>query len=432
MTERGAVGKWLVVLLLTLAYTASYVDRQILSLFIDPIKIDLKLSDTQVSLLTGLAFMVLYTGSAVPIAYISDAIPRIVVVRVGVVLWSMMTAACGLASSFFGLFAARMGVGLGEATLSPAAYALISDLFQARNLAAALSVYAVGGALGSGAGLAFGALVTQHLSRASPGWLHPWQLAFIVVSIPSFAIALLLMLVREPNPEPTPRPAKIRAAPLSRFTEWGVFWPIVLGTSFAAIETNAFLTWTPSFLERVLGWSVPQVGEVLGAVVVGFGAVGMLAGGALAVWLRRRGWRAANMIVATGALVLVAPALIGLFLSRSEATVVPLLGLSSFLLSMPVSVIPAALNEMAAREVRARVSAIFMLVVNTVGIGSGSTLVALVTDYGFHDPLKVGDSLAIISALVLPFAAIVFLFNLPRYATVVSRTELSGAVIGAT
>ncbi|MDZ4373677.1 MAG: MFS transporter, partial [Phenylobacterium sp.] len=195
---------WFVVIVLLLAYTSSFVDRQILTLLVEPIRADLKITDTQFSLLTGLAFSATYTIAGFPFAWLADRFSRRGVIIAGITAWSIMTAGCGLARNFGGLFLTRMGVGIGEATLSPAAYSLIADYFPLSRRATAMAVYSIGVFIGAGAALIVGGQVIAAVSQGPPlslpvvGRLAPWQVAFLYVAAPGPLIALLMLLVREP------------------------------------------------------------------------------------------------------------------------------------------------------------------------------------------------------------------------------------------
>jgi MFS family permease len=152
---------WYVVGVLTLAYVSSFIDRQILSLLVEPIKRDLRISDTQMSLLMGLSFGIFYTLLGIPIARLADLKSRKLIVAWGIGLWSVMTAVCGMVGNFMQLFLARMGVGVGEAALSPAAYSIIADLFPKSKLAMANSVYNMGIFIGSGLAFLIGGFVVN-------------------------------------------------------------------------------------------------------------------------------------------------------------------------------------------------------------------------------------------------------------------------------
>jgi MFS family permease len=192
---------WYVVGILTLAYISSFIDRQILSLLVEPIKRDLKITDTQISLLMGLSFGIFYTILGIPIARLADLKSRKQIVAWGIGLWSLMTAVCGMVGNFTQLFLARMGVGVGEAALSPATYSMIADLFPKNKLAIANSVYNMGIFIGA-ARLLIGGLVVNIFNVAEMwqvpfvGEVYPWQGPFLWDT--GLLIVLLISRIKEP------------------------------------------------------------------------------------------------------------------------------------------------------------------------------------------------------------------------------------------
>ena len=187
-----------------LAYTNSFIDRQILTLLVEPIREDLGITDTQISLLAGLAFSVFYTVMGLPLARLADQSNRKRIITFGITGWSFMTAMCGAAQNFWQLFLARIGVGVGEATLSPAAFSIISDYFPKDRIARAFSVYSMGVYFGVGLAMMIGGLVIQAVSNAPPvdlpaiGRVRSWQLTFFIVGMLGLPILLLLFTIREP------------------------------------------------------------------------------------------------------------------------------------------------------------------------------------------------------------------------------------------
>ena len=177
----------------------------IIGLLVDSIKADLGISDTQISLLQGLAFALFFTIAAIPLGRLIDRVHRPRAVSAGIAVWSAMTVACGFATSFAGLFVARMGVGVGEAVLSPAAYSMISDSFDRRRLGLAMGVFGLGSAIGAGLAFMIGGAVVSLVAGADSvsmpliGEVRPWQFAFIVAGLPGFLVSLLFLLIRDPS-----------------------------------------------------------------------------------------------------------------------------------------------------------------------------------------------------------------------------------------
>ena len=195
---------WYVVAVLTFVYVFSFIDRQILNLLVKPIRRDLGISDTQMSLLMGLAFALFYTICGIPLGRLADRNSRRGMIAIGFVLWSIMTACCGLAQNFIQMLAARIGVGVGEAALSPSAYSLISDYFPKEKRATAISIYSMGIYIGSGLAFLLGGIVVS-LAEKQQAWnlpivgaTRPWQVIFFIVGLPGVLLALLMFTIREP------------------------------------------------------------------------------------------------------------------------------------------------------------------------------------------------------------------------------------------
>jgi MFS family permease len=193
---------WYVVFILMLANISSFIDRQILALLVAPIKRDMHLSDTQISLLMGLSFALFYTIFGIFIGRLADKYNRRNIIIGGITVWSLMTALCGGVNSYLQFFLARMGVGVGEATLGPSAYSMITDYFPKNRLARALSTYSMGVFLGSGLAILIGAALISGLPTSGTvnvpilGDIYHWQMLFIYIGLPGLIIALLLFTIK--------------------------------------------------------------------------------------------------------------------------------------------------------------------------------------------------------------------------------------------
>src|SRR5262244_1984001 len=229
---------WYVVFVLMVCLTLSFIDRQILSLLVDLIERDLGISDTAIGWLQGPAFALFYTFMGLPVGWLVDRYSRRAIVAVGVIFWSVMTALCAVAGNFWSLFAARMGVGVGEATLGPAAMSLTTDSFPKEKLGGALSVYAMGIFIGSGLALIVGGAVTEAVKGmpavALPivGSIASWRLTFLIVGLPGLLVGLLIYTVREPLRLNLLRKADGQSSRLSLgevLREFGLRWRSVVG-----------------------------------------------------------------------------------------------------------------------------------------------------------------------------------------------------------
>lgn len=205
LAHATGIQSWYMVFVLFIAYTLSSIDRQILTLLVGPIRADLNLSDSEMSLLMGFAFSLLFAIAGLPIGRLSDRKSRRNIIAIGIACWCAMTAACGFAKNFTHLFMARMGVGIGEAALSPAAFSLIADRFPPNRRAFATSVYHLGYPIGAGVAMILGGILIGTLSDLGPqtlgflGTFSPWQLTFMIVGIPGLLVIGLIYTFTEPE-----------------------------------------------------------------------------------------------------------------------------------------------------------------------------------------------------------------------------------------
>ena len=409
---------WYVVGVLTVAYTVSFIDRQILNLLVQPIRQDLGISDTQISLLQGIAFAIFYSVLGVPIARLADRGNRRNIIAVGIFLWCLMTAACGLARNFVQLFIARIGVGVGEAALSPPAYSIIADYFPPERLARATGTYALGVYSGAGIAMLVGGAVIELIAQAGPvslpgvGLLRPWQLAFLAVGLPGLLVGALMFTVKEPLRRGTSRTVESRAGRVSlkevtRFmlAEWRFFASIFLGLSMVGMVIIAILSWIPTYFIRLHDWSAGDVGFRYGLVLLLFGTSGSVIGGWIADWLRGRGHTNAILMTTTGVSLLALPAAIALPLVSQWPSFFLLIPVT-FLLASPVGLSAAAVQLVTPNRMRAQVTAVYFLVVALVGSGFGPLTVALCTDYLFADDMAVGKSIALVSGVLTPIGVL--------------------------
>ena len=411
---------WYVIAVLLVAYTFSFVDRQIMSLLVGPVRSDLNISDTQFSLLHGLAFGLFYTLMGLPLGRVADRGSRRMIMALGIAAWSVMTAVCGLARNFWQLFLARIGVGIGEAALSPAAYSLIADYFPPSKLGRAIGTYSMGVYLGAGLAYIIGGLVINLVSTVPEvsvpliGTMRSWQVTFLAVGLPGLLVALLVLTVREP----IRRGLLLRdgaVAPdisipeMFRFL-WDkrrIFVAHFVGFSLLALLFNAVTAWAPTFFIRKFDYTAPEIGLALGSIILVFGSSGIVVGGWFGDYLRARGYRDAPMRgAAIGAIALAPFAATATLVNNpivSLAIFCPLMFFSSF----PFGLAAAGLQMVTPNQMRGQVSAMYLFAVNLLGIAWGPTIAAVLTDYVFKNDMMVGHSMAIVSGLAAPLAAIV-------------------------
>lgn len=412
--ERERYGyQWYVVVICMLAYILSFVDRQILSLMIEPIKHDLMLSDTQFSLLQGLAFSLFYAFMGIPIAALADKKSRIKIISIGIAFWSLATAACGLSKNFAQMFLARLGVGAGEAALSPAFYSIVTDLFPKEKLGRALGLYAIGAFIGSGLAFLIGGYVISLLKNVDSvvlpviGQLKTWQLTFFIVGLPGVLLALVMILTVK---EPTRKGLKfdqngqlIQASFKNSIafikTHKKTFFCHFIGFSFYTMMLYSLLGWAPAFYMRHFGLDASQTGYILGSIILIANTAGALFCGWLIDHFSKKGYSdAAIRAGMIGCAALIVPSVLftqvdNMYLSFA------LIFVAMFFSTFPIPASAAATQMLTPNQLRAQVSAKFLLVSNLIALGVGTTAVALLTDKYFQNTLMVGNSISIVNAV---------------------------------
>jgi MFS family permease len=414
---------WALVFVLLGAYAIAFVDRQILSLLVEPVRRDLAISDTQFSLLAGVAFTLFYSVMGIPCAWLADRGSRRNLVFVSMLFWSAMTAACGFATSFATLFAARVGVGIGEAGLSPAAYSMIADSFAPQRRARAIGAYNIGAIGGVGVAFIVGGTVVQWAINAPPvelpgiGVLAPWQLAFLLVSVPGPLLALLLLAFREPKRHEGVRsPTDVAPAFTAFLRERGVLFALIAGGfSLVGVSLVAYLMWTPAFMVRRYGWEIGTVGLVYGSILIVGCTSGILLGSAWAERLLARGRRDAFLRVGIfGALSSLPFAIAAPFAPSGEWAMASLAAMALFY-GLTQGMPAAALQAIAPNRVRARTIALFLLVANIISFTIGPTGAALISDYVLRDPAQIGVAIAMLCAVVVPLGVLAIALARRRY-----------------
>lgn len=433
--ETSLVQEWYLVFVLMLAFIVSFVDRQVISLLVQPIKQDLGINDTQVSLLMGLAFAIFYVAMGVPIARLSDYKNRKIIIAFGIFFWSVATALCGFAKNFTHLFLARVGVGVGEATLTPAAYSMIADAFPANKLARAIAVYSMGAFLGAGIAGLFGGWAVKAISTWDMGaWpvvgqLSPWQLTFILVSLPGFALVILIMTtIREPKRTGLRDESKDGAVPMSDVVAFlklnkKTFGTIFVAYAFGGIAFYGFMSWIPEFIRRTHGWTIGEAGMLFGGVFAFFGSAGVLSGGWICDHLTEKGHEDAAIKCAALFFSAALPLMVAMPLMPSMELTIPVLALMSFALASQQAMSPVAIQLVTPNEMRAQITAIFFVVATFPAIGFGATSVALLTDYVFQNDAMIRYSLAIVGLVAMSVAAVSLMLGVKVYRESIARSR---------
>jgi MFS family permease len=356
--------------MLLLVYTFNFVDRQILGILAGPIKAELGLSDTQLGLLGGLAFALLYSTLGVPLAWLADRTNRTWIITVSLAVWSGFTALCGLAGSFWQLFLCRLGVGVGEAGGVAPSYAVIADSFPPQERARALAVYSLGIPLGSALGVLFGGYIAAAVD---------WRAAFVAVGLAGLAVApVFRLLVKEPA----------RAAPVAGAPVGGVFallvrkrsfWLLSFGAASSSMLGYGLAFWLPSLLRRSFGLDLVETSQFYGAVLLIGGVAGVLLGGWLGDRLGGRD-RAAYARVPAVAFVAAVPLFAAGALSSSATAAFLLFLIPQALAYVWLGPVITAVQHLVPPLMRATASASFLLINNLIGIGGGTLFLGALSD----------------------------------------------------
>jgi len=423
---------WYAVAILATAYIFSFIDRQILSLLVIAIRRDLHISDTQMSLLMGLSFALFYTILGFPIGRLADTRNRRNIIATGVTAWSLFTVGCGFTSSFFQMFLMRMGVGVGEAALSPPAYSLLSDYFPPGRRALALSVYGGGMYIGAGMAMILGGIIVPYTSAGGVVTIpltgisvFPWQYLFFLAGLPGLLVGALVLTVREPLRRETKSSAGLPIAAVAAYISQhrATFTYHHLATAMIAFASYACSAWVATFLVRTHGWTIGRAGLVYGTIIAVFATLGILAGGFVCDRLTRRGYRDAHFRVGLTVSLLLVPLSVAFPLVPSAWMVVLLLIPFSVLVSSMLGVAPAALQQIVPNEMRAQVGAMYLFVVNLLGLGAGPTSVALLTDHLFHSDQMLRYSLLIVATTAHLLAALLWYLGRKPYCRTLEHSD---------
>ncbi|WP_374145289.1 MFS transporter [Sphingomonas sp. 28-63-12] len=398
---------WLVLFILSLGSIVSYIDRQIINLLVEPIKLDLGVNDTEIGLLQGFSFALFYAVLALPLARMADTGNRVRVISFGILCWSLATFGCGLASSFALLFIARVFVGVGEATLAPSGYSLLPDYFPKSRASIAISIFTGSGFIGSGLAYIIGGRVVTALNAIGSlrlpliGELHPWQMAFVCAAAPGIVLLLLMLLVKEPPRSNTANvdatqadESRLSAVIVHLRVHPRLFTGLFIGLSMVAAGSFAINTWTPTFLIRVYGWSPADVGLVFGSLVVVASAGGVFTGGAVATALMRRNVSSANLLVPLVSALAAIPLAIAFPLMPTATLSLTVLAPALFLSAVPFGCGTAVFPLVSPNRIRAQIVAIYLLLANIVGFTLGPTSIGMLTDFVYRRPDLIGYSLA--------------------------------------
>jgi len=421
---------WGTVAVLAFVQGINAVDRHLINLLVGPIKADLGISDAEVGLLLGLSFAIFYTTVGVPIGRLADAWSRRLIIAIGTAFWSVATVCCGLAQNFAQLFAARVGVGAGEASLNPSGYSMIADLFPPARRARPMGVFIAGHTIGQALTLFAGGVLVQYLvgnaiTLELPGGivLKPWQIAFVLAGLPGLFVALLVLTIREPARRGVGTGGA--SVPVREVVAWlaqrrALYLPMIAGFAFVLLWHMGNVVWAPTFLIRTFGLEPSEVGMILGVMTLVFNSTGLVLAGVLSEHLARRGHADALMRAAFYGALCALPFGVAATLMPSQWLALALLGPAFFFGSVPFTLAPAAISAITPNRMRAQVTALYLLCINAFGFGVGPWLIGKLTDSVFGDPSQLRYAVALTAAGALPLALVMLWRSLAQYRRIVA------------
>ncbi len=421
--QRGA---WFATAILSLGYLLAFADRTVIALLVGPIERDLHLSDVQLGLLQGTAFALFYAGFGLPIAWAIDRRARVPIIASGILVWSAMTGLCGLSGGFAPFFAARIGVGAGEATILPGATSVLADYFPPAQRGRVLGVFASGIYVGSAAALIIGGILLRRFA-AHPldlpliGVIAPWRAVFLIIGAPGVLLAAAALLMREPTRQAAVRPGQSFIASCTE--AGGALVAHLIGFTAIAFASYAATAWLPTLFIRNHGWSAAEIGVRFGLLVLVIGPMGSVFGGWLADRFEQAGRRDGKFVVGilAGLGVIPSAMLVGLApgAALAFAGVAPVIFFTSFVWGIA----PGALQEIIHGAVLGRVTAIYTAILNLFALGLGPLSVALLAH---RLDVTLGVAMAIIAPLAGLIAAIAFALGRRSYRA--RRVALEGVV----
>ena len=404
-------------ILLALASMGSQFDRTVVNLMVAPLKATFTLDDTHFGMLQGVAFGIFYVLACIPIGRLADRYQRRLIIATGIGLFSLFAMASGLARSYLQLFLTRIGVAVGEATLTPAGLSMLSDLYPPERLSRPISAFLMSAPVGQGLAFIAGGGLLSWLTSSSAltlgpfTHLAPWQSAFIIVGAPVLLLVPLFLLQREPArrgpgavlPLSVPEVIAVVRARVRALA------PMFAGFAMVNLVSYTFFIWTPAFMQRTYGWNTAEIGSAFGLIILTCGTGGVFFAGWLSDRLTRSGHLDAQLRVAAfgfvgcGVFGALAP------LMPTAGGALAMLAPAIFLSMMPYPCAGTAIQLIVPNRARAQVTAIYVTLTTLIGLVVGPLVVGLMTDHVFHDPAQIRYSLSIVVGIAAPTMFILLL-----------------------
>lgn len=412
--------------LLFIAYVLSFIDRQILSLLVGPIRAQFGISDFEYSLLQGAAFAVLYTFAGLPLGRLADRFSRKWVIAASVLFWSLATCACGTARTFWQLFTARMAVGAGEAGLAPAAYSMITDSYAPKHFGYAMAFYKSAVQIGAASALILGGFLIDFYTQLGPielplmGSLQPWQATLVTVGLPGLLLSGLLLSIHEPSRKGLVASHSgqlqlpVRTIVTFLWRRKRTYLSLFLGSSMLAMAGYGSAAWYPEFFVRTYGMSRSEAGSSYGSIVLISGALGVMLGPWIVNRLARRHADAYVRAIIYTSLLAVLPAVLAPLMQDQFLTLLLLVPATGFGAAY-LGVMAAAFQPITPNQMRGQTTAIYIFVTNIIGMAVGTSVLAAFTDFLYQDDNALHYSIATANALFYPAAIVMFIYCLKGY-----------------
>lgn len=432
--DRAGSSGWYMIVVLTMLATVSYIDRTILNLLVDPVKRDMVLSDTQISLVQGLGFSLAYIAANPFIGRLSDGVNRRNLLLVAAVVWSLGTAMSAFATGFWTLMLCRMTVGIAEAAVQPASWSMLSDRFAPRHLPAMMSLFLVSPYVGGGLALIFGgALIgsAETISASMPALLaglDPWRYVMLIVGLGGVAVAALLLLVPEPARKDldggtSAETPSLRAAISYLFHNRAFFGNFYLTMGGIVVLLYAIPAWMPMVAARQFSVPISTLGLQFGPIVLVAGTIGVLSGPAVVRALDRRGVKGGIVVAIMGSALALIPCSMAIAFMRSTQGLLILTAILTVLFSLPQAIGASALQIATPARMRGFAASIYVIVLTVTGLGLAPLAVALLTDHLFGDPRMVGTSLAIVCSVAAITAAVAAIRTIGPYRALLAARQ---------
>ena len=416
---------WVLVLLLALASVISQFDRTVINLMVAPLKSQFRLNDTEFGMLQSVAFGIFYVLACIPIGRLADNHSRKIILGSALALWSLFAMSSGLARSYGQLFLARIGVAVGEASLTPTGLSMLSDHFPPERLGRPVSGFLLSAPIGQGLAFIGGGSLLAWLTTApllksgTFSVFEPWQAAFLIIGAPGLLLVPFFFLLKEPKRLGTGSAVTLgKREVLAVVTgRWRALVPMFCGFAMVLLVSYSLNIWTPALFERRFGWGAGAIGLSYGLILLVLGTSGVFGAGLISDWLSQRGHADAPLKVAAAGFAVCGIAGAAAPLMPSAPLALLMLAVATFCVNMPFPCAATALQLIVPNRARAQVSAVYVTFTTLIGLTLGPLVIGLMTDFVFRDPAQIHYSMSVVIATAAPIMVIMMFLAMRPYRT---------------